>query len=106
MSSVVWSQMDEADPRSPFSFLSCRCRRRRRAMKKGSKRGGGGRGRYATVQQDQDDGDDAAVADAAQAEDFGLLWRMWRVTKPLVGRTRFVVVHRLGSRPVPASSTT
>lgn len=74
--------MDAADPRSPFASFSFPW-----SKKKGEKNGRDGGGRYAGVRQEEAHADAAAVAaDAAEeaASRHALLWRMWRVTKPLV----------------------
>lgn len=75
----VWEKMDAADPRSPFASFSLPC------GKKESKRGDDGGGRYARVEEEEDEAAVAAADTAeAAADENALLWRMWRVTKPLV----------------------
>lgn len=71
--------MDDADPRSPIpSFLCPGGKKEKETLKP---LGGGG---FAPIQEEQDGDDDAAAASAKVAfKDYGLLWRMWRVTKPL-----------------------
>lgn len=76
---MVWRQMDEADPRSPLPSLSFPCRKNG----KGKRDGGDSGGTYARVQEELDESN-AAGAAASAVEEYGLLWRMWRVTKPLV----------------------
>lgn len=75
LSNTVWTKMDEADPTSPFSCFG--------GKKNKSKRAGDNGGSYAGLQQERDH--DATIQ---AAKEYGLLWRMWRVTKPLV---RFMV---------------
>lgn len=68
--------MDKADPRSPFAFLS---------GKKKSKNASGGASARVQQEEGEDKADaDAVAADASTEVDHSLLWRMWRVTKPLV----------------------
>ena len=79
LSSVVWKKMDHADPRSPLSYLFCRGGKK----KKGTIKPLGGSG-FAAVREAQGGDDDAAGGSATVTfKDYGLLWRMWRVTKPL-----------------------
>ena len=78
LSNVVWEKMDKADPRTPLSSLPCGKKKARRSN------GNGGRGGYTRVEQEQADADAAAAEEAAADEKYVLLWRMWRVTKPLV----------------------
>lgn len=75
LSNIVWTKMDQADPRSPFSCFGGR--------KKKSKRGGHNGGGSSARVQDADQDHDATIQ---AAKDYGLLWRMWRVTRPLVRR--------------------
>ena len=73
LSGVVWEKMDKANPQSPLPSLSLPC------GKKTTRNGG-----YTRVEQEQADADAAAAEEAAAADQYRLLWRMWRVTKPLV----------------------
>lgn len=68
----VWAKMDAADPTSPLPSFSCLS-----GQKKKSKRGGS----YTRVEEEEHDAADAAEELARQN---ALMWRMWRVTKPLV----------------------
>ncbi|CAN0009138.1 unnamed protein product, partial [Ectocarpus sp. 4 AP-2014] len=75
LSSTVWKKMDEADPRSPLPSLSLRC-----GNKEESKR----RGETSARVQEGAQNEDGGAAAAAVVKEYGLLWRMWRVTKPMV----------------------
>lgn len=77
LSDVVWEKMDKADPRSPLPSLSLPCGKK-------TTRSAGAGGGYTRVEQEQADADAAAAEEAAAADQYRLLWRMWRVTKPLV----------------------
>lgn len=78
LSSVVWKKMDDADPRSPIQSCLCPGRKKKEKLKPL------GRSGFAAVHDEQGGGDDAAAGSAKVAfKDYGLLWRMWRVTKPL-----------------------
>lgn len=70
--------MDEADPRSPLPSFSLPFRKKGKA-----KRGGDSSGAYARVLEELDESEVPSIP--ATVEEYGLLWRMWRVTKPLVG---------------------
>lgn len=85
MSGVVWERMDKADPRSPLPSLSLPFgKKTKRKGGAGAGAGGGNGGGYTRVEQEQADVDAAAAEEAAAADQYRLLWRMWRVTKPLV----------------------
>lgn len=78
LSSVVWQKMDDADPRSPSFLCFGRKKKKKETLKPLGESG------FAAVRGAQG-GDDDAAADSAKVafKDYGLLWRMWRVTKPL-----------------------
>lgn len=69
--------MDEADPRSPLPSLSLRCGNKEKIKRRGET--------SARVQEGGQNEDGGATA-AEVVKEYGLLWRMWRVTKPLVRR--------------------
>lgn len=79
LSSVVWRKMDDADSRSPIpSFLwPCGKKKKEEELKPV------GDGGFATAQNGEGGDDDAAATGSVAFKDYGLLWRMWRVTKPL-----------------------
>lgn len=75
--------MNDADPRSPIPSFLCPGGKKT----KNTKSVGDGGGGFAAVQEEQGGDDDADAAAAKVAfKDYGLLWRMWRVTKPLASR--------------------
>lgn len=85
LSSVVWKQMDDADPRSPIpAFLCPGGKKKKEEEDKKFKPVGDSDDGAAAVQEEQ--GGDDGAATKAPFKDYGLLWRMWRVTKPLASR--------------------
>lgn len=72
LASGVWAKMDAADPTSPLPSFSCLSDQNKKSQRDGS---------YTLVEDEEEDAADAAEALANQN---ALLWRMWRVTKPLV----------------------
>lgn len=77
--------MDVADPSSPFPSCSFPCGGG--GKKKKSKRGGSTRN-YAHIQGEEEEDSTDGLTPKEQAgvvaKKHALLWRMWRVTKPLV----------------------